>query len=66
MESYSKKTNEKIDFPTNIDEIGRNPASCAMNSTIEKMKEGGEDRYEQIDEKIANLWKRNSPCKMKK
>ena len=37
-----------------------------MNSTIEKMKEEGEDRYQQIDERIANMEKKFSMLDEKK
>ena len=51
MESYSKRTDEKMDkFP---------------HSTIEKKKEECDDRNNRTYEIIANM-RRNSPCKMKR
>ena len=56
MESYSKKTDEKMD--NFLQSVGTQLRG--MNSTFEKMKEEGEDRYKQIDERIANMEKKFS------
>ena len=53
METNSKKVDEKIDkFLQTITESVGNQLQ-GMNSTIVKMKEEGEDRYKQINERIA-------------
>ena len=55
MESYSKKTDEKIDqfLQTTSDSVGSQ--FQGMNTSIGKMKEEGDDRYKQINERIANM-----------
>ena len=60
MGSYSKRTDEKMDkFLQSITNfVGLQIQG--MNSTIEKMKEEGDDRYNRIDERIANMEKKFS------
>ena len=55
MESYPKKTDEKMDnfLQTITNSVGSQLRG--KNSTIEKMKEEGEDRYKHIDERIENM-----------
>ena len=60
LESYSKRTDEKMDsFPQTItNSVGTQLGG--VNSTMEKMKEEGEERYKQINERIANMEKKFS------
>ena len=58
MENHSKKTDEKMDtfLQTKNDSVGSQ--FHGMNTTIAKMKEEGDDRYKQINERIANMEKK--------
>ena len=60
MENYSKKTDEKMDtfLQTINDSVGSQ--LHGMNTTIAKMKEEDDDRYKQINERIANVEKKIS------
>ena len=60
MESYSKKTDEKMDkfLQTISESVGSQLQG--MNTTIVKMKEEGDDRCKQINERIANMEKKIS------
>ena len=60
METYSKKADEKMDnfLQTINDSVG--PQLHGMNTTIAKMKEEDDDRYKQINERIANMEKKIS------
>ena len=55
MENYSKKTDEKMDtfLQTIKDTVGTK--LHGMNSTIAKMNEEEDDRYQQINERIMNM-----------
>ena len=60
MEKYSKKTDEKMDnFLQRINESDGTQLN-GMNTTIAKMKDEGDDRYKQINERIANMEKKIS------
>ena len=57
METYSKKADEKMDkFLQTVTESVGNQLQ-GLNSTTPKMKEEDEDRYQQINERIANMEK---------
>ena len=58
MKNHSKKIDEKIDkiLQTIKDSVGTQ--LHGMNTTIEKMKEEGDDRYKQINEGITNMEKK--------
>ena len=55
MESYSKRTDEKMDYFLRTITSSVGLQIRGMNSTIEKMKDEGDDRYNRIDERIANM-----------
>ena len=65
MESYSRKTDERMDdFSRTADEVLENFMLVTstdrnqiqgMNSSIVKMKEEGDDRYKQFNERITNI-----------
>ena len=59
MENYSKKTDEKMDqfLQTIKDSVGTQ--IHGMNTTILKMKEVGDDRFKQVNERIANMENKN-------
>ena len=59
MENYLKKTDEKMDkyLQTIKDSVGTQ--LHGRNTTTAKMKDG-DDRYKQINERIANMEKRIS------
>ena len=59
-ESYSKKTDEKMDqlLQKITDTVGSQLQG--INTTIVKMKEEGDDRYKQNNERIANMEKKIS------
>ena len=58
MESYSKKTDEKMvnGLLAVTNSVGTQIRG--MNSTIENLKEEGVDRYKHIDERIADMEKK--------
>ena len=60
MESYSKTTDEKMDnfLQPITSSVGLQVRGT--NSTIEKMKDEGDDRYNRIDERIGNMEKKFS------
>ena len=60
LESYSKRTDEKMYnfIPTISNLVGTQLRG--MNSTIEKMKEEGEERYKQVNEIIVKMEKKLS------
>ena len=60
LESYSKRTDEQTEnfLHTITNSVGLQVRG--MNSTTERMKEEGDDRYNRIDEE-SPLWRKSSP-----
>ena len=66
METYSKKAYEKMDkfLQTSKDSVGTQ--FHGTNTTIAKKSEEADDRYQQINERIANMEKKISVMDEKK
>ena len=54
MESYSRKADEMMEKFLQITSTVGNQIQ-GMNSSIVRMKEGGDDRYKQVNERITNI-----------